>query len=65
MTYAYLSSVRGYSNQELALGLKTTAIAHLNRKMSDPSTASCTNVIASIAYLSTGTWVGTEVKRWT
>lgn len=57
MAYANLSSLRGWSNPELALVLKTAAISHVNKKLSHPSTATCTNVIASIAYLSTGTWV--------
>jgi Fungal specific transcription factor domain len=57
MAYAHLSSLRGPVNQELAIGLKTATIAHINRKLSHPATAMCTNVIASIAYLSTGTWV--------
>lgn len=57
MAYANLCSLRGYTNRDLALGLKTAAIAHINEKMAHPSTATCTNVIASIAWLSVGTWV--------
>ncbi|KIW18415.1 hypothetical protein PV08_02703 [Exophiala spinifera] len=57
MAYSYLRSVRGWSSPELALGLKVAAMSQINAKMSHPSTATCTNVIASIAYLSTGTWV--------
>jgi len=58
MTYSNLCSARGWGNLELALGLKVAAISQINLKLSNPSTAKCTNVIASIAYLSTGTWVG-------
>ena len=58
MTYSNLCSARGWGNLELALGLKVAAISQIHRKLSHPSTAKCTNVIASIAYLSTGTWVG-------
>ncbi|PMD57414.1 uncharacterized protein K444DRAFT_53669 [Hyaloscypha bicolor E] len=57
MTYSYLRSERGWSNPELALGLKMAAISQINLKLSHPSTATCTNVIASIAYLCTGTWI--------
>jgi hypothetical protein len=57
MAYANLSSLRGSSSPQLALALKTAAISHVNKKLLHPSTATCTNVIASVAYLSTGTWV--------
>ncbi|KIM94807.1 hypothetical protein OIDMADRAFT_149363 [Oidiodendron maius Zn] len=55
--YSYLCSVRRWGSRELALGLKLAAISQINLKLSHPSTATCTNVIASVAYLTTGTWV--------
>lgn len=57
MAYSYLCSTRGWGSLELALGLKVAAMSQINLKLSHPSTATCTNVIASIAYLTTGTWV--------
>lgn len=57
MAYSDLCSVRGWGSLELALGLKGAAISQINHKLSCPSTAMCTNVIASIAYLTAGTWV--------
>ncbi|KAE8446537.1 hypothetical protein EG329_011869 [Mollisiaceae sp. DMI_Dod_QoI] len=64
MAYSFLCAARGWSNPELALGLKGAAISEINRKMLHPSTATCTNVIASISYLSIGTWVfGNPIKE--
>ncbi|TAQ88938.1 hypothetical protein B7494_g2735 [Chlorociboria aeruginascens] len=57
MAYANLSTLRDQSIPELALALKTTAISHVNKQLSHPITATCTSVIASVAYLSTGTWM--------
>jgi hypothetical protein len=57
-SYAHLSSMRGSGDSQLALRLKTATITEISRKMSHPSTATCTNLIAAVAYLAMGTWVG-------
>ncbi|KAM3068413.1 hypothetical protein ACMFMG_009549 [Clarireedia jacksonii] len=64
MAYAYMCSVRGTYDSELALGLKTAAISYVNQRLSDPETAQCTSTIASIVYLFTGTWAfGCDVEE--
>ncbi|CEJ91710.1 hypothetical protein VHEMI07403 [[Torrubiella] hemipterigena] len=57
MTYSHLATTRGTYNKEVALALKGLAMVQINQKLKHPSTATCTKVLAAIAYLSTGTWI--------
>ncbi|KAF7939104.1 uncharacterized protein EAE97_007185 [Botrytis byssoidea] len=56
MIYAYLCSVRGMINDELATGLRDAAIAQIGQKLAQEGTLWSDATIASIAYFSTGIW---------
>ncbi|KAK9371562.1 uncharacterized protein V1513DRAFT_428436 [Lipomyces chichibuensis] len=56
MAYAFLASVRGWFDHTVALAMKQASITYVNETISNRATATQSGTMASIAFLTSGTW---------
>ncbi|KAK9428512.1 hypothetical protein V1505DRAFT_214314 [Lipomyces doorenjongii] len=56
MAYAFLASVRGWFDHTVALAMKQASITYINKTISNPATATQSGTMASIAFVTSGTW---------
>ncbi|KAK9369442.1 hypothetical protein V1509DRAFT_619430 [Lipomyces kononenkoae] len=56
MAYAYLASVRGSFDHAVALAIKQSCITYINSMISNAASATQAGTMASIAFLTSGTW---------
>ncbi|KAK9482085.1 hypothetical protein V1527DRAFT_477535 [Lipomyces starkeyi] len=56
MAYSFLASVRGWFDHTVALAMKQASIAYVNKTLSNRATATQSGTMASIAFLTSGTW---------